>query len=96
MRLKREAILNHVNVIISLVLFLIYITCHFISYSAEDTVAIGKTNYLLLFREVISIYAKNHKSTLTINNFIEEVQNFFLLGMLVHYVVTFWLKMLAL
>jgi len=77
MRLKREAILNQVNDIISLVLFLIYITCHFISYSAENTVAIGQTNDLLLFREVIGVYGKNYKNTLTINIFTEEVQNFF-------------------
>jgi len=29
----------------------------------------------------------------TINTLIEEVQNLFVLGMLVHYVVTFWFKM---
>ena len=93
MRLKREAILNQVNDIISVVLLLIYITRHFSSHSAENMVAIGKTNYLLSFREVIGIYGKNHKNTLTINTLTEKVQNFFLLGMFVDYVVTFRLKM---
>jgi hypothetical protein len=77
MRLKGEAILTQVNNIISLVSLLIYITRHFSSYSAENTIAIGKTNYLLLFREVTGIYCKNHTDILTINILIEKVQNLF-------------------
>ena len=73
MRLKREAILMQVNDIISVVLLLVYVARRFSSYSAENMIAIGKTNYSLLFREVNGIYGKNHTNTLTINTLIEKV-----------------------